>query len=198
MVPESTNSQQVLGCKHKKITHWRFIHSNTLVLLTLFSSSSLSLSPVHIPSPKVSEMAQGKATRRLKSLHISTPFFFFLATIWIFIPSIFQPALDKTNRICVCHICDFLICVCCILFPCSPSACCLFKLGWCSRSYTWGCWGTGVCLYPLSKSQPGSLEMCPSILLTVPNSMGLRLGLGGDFIMTRHYFRGISIPVLQM
>lgn len=184
----------------KNLTHWRFIHSKTLVLLTLFSSSGLSLSLVHIPSLRVNEMTQGKARRRLKSLHISTPFFF-LATIWIFIPSIFQPVLDKTNRICVYHICDFLICVCCILFPCSPSACCLFKLRWCSKSYTGWWWGAGVWL-PISPFQitaflPGK-GMCPSILLTVPNSMGLRLELGGDFVMTRHYLNCISIPVLQM
>lgn len=157
-VPDSTNGQQVLGCKHKKY-HTLEVHTNTLVLLTLFSSSGFSLSPVHIPSPKVSEMAQGKARRSLKSLCFSTPFFFLLATIWIFIPSIFQPAPDKTNRICVYHICDFLICVCCILFPCSPSACCLFKLGWCSKPYTGGCSGLeSDCLYPLPKSQPCFLE----------------------------------------
>lgn len=178
----------------KNLTHWRFIQSNTLVLLKAFSFPSLSLSPVYIPSLEENEMTQGKPRKRLKRLHISTPFF--SAMIWIFIPSIFQPTLDKTNRICVYHICDFLICVCCILLLCSPSACCLFKLRQCSESSTGECWGDGVCL-PISPSKIRALlprkGICPSILLTVPGSIGLE----GDFMTTRHYLRCTSIPAWQ-
>lgn len=127
-------------------------------------------------------MTQGKAGRRLKGFHVST--LFFSATIWIFIPCVFQPTLDRTNRICVYHICDFLICVCCILLPCSPSACCLFKLRQRSESYAGGGWGDGVRL-PIPPFQITALlprkGICPSIPLTVPDSMGLRPRAGGRF-----------------